>query len=74
MKKLMKWYVKYSVIMYVVYSVVGFLGGKIIEKHPLKNEEHQWYVYLLFTTMRWCVMSPCWSIKYLISKTKKVVE
>lgn len=72
MKKFMKWYMKATVVMYIVYPLVAWIGDWIISRHPLKDEENQNYAKFMFATMKYCCLSPYYTVKWIFGKKEKI--
>ena len=74
MKKFMKWYMKATAEVFVVYAIVAWLGDLIITRHPLKDEDNQAYAKLLFGVMKTCCLSPYYTVKWIFSKKENTEE
>jgi len=72
MKKFLKMYLKVSVKLYVIYALVAWIGDWIIARHPLKREDYQSYAKLVFAMMKYCCLSPYYTIKGIFGKKEEV--
>ena len=71
MKKFIKWYWRATWKTMIIYALVAWIGDWIITRHPLKNEERQSYLAFLFAMMKYCCLSPYYTVKWLFGKKKE---